>query len=71
MSRFFTGETILWVCFAVFLLGIIFNPKPLKQIAAEGWARSISNLKWAAPIFAGIAIVFVALIVYIFATSTH
>lgn len=51
MSKFLTMETLLWVFAAVMLVGVVFNPKPLKQIASEGWAKSMSNLKWAAPVF--------------------
>jgi hypothetical protein len=64
MAKFLNGETLLWACFALLLLGVIFNPKPLKQIAAESWARSVANLKSSGPFLAGLMGVCVAVYIY-------
>lgn len=65
------GELALWGVALFFLIALVFHPKPLKQLAQEGWAQSMANLKWAAPVFLGIAGVFTLLLIYIFATSPH
>ena len=45
------GELALWSIGILFLIALVFHPKPLKQLAQEGWAQSMANLKWAVSIF--------------------